>query len=311
MKLQPRKIRSYPEDSEGKSTGKVLTEKGVTVVELMIALGIGMLITGAIYATYVSQQRSFATQDRVSEVNSTSKIALDMIVNDIRDTGFGVPDALASFQRTAGCPGINGFVQKISFTDNDTSEDQITLIGAYRLAGNLANAVSSGATQIVLDGSTGVLNNTDRSYISIGGLSTAMVTSISGSALTLNGSVPVDKSYPAGVPVYLIENVTYQVVQGKLQKKRRMAGSGCTTIADTDVVAENIEDLQFEMLDTNGDGTTDRIRVNVLSRAEKPDPDFEGQGNPPSKIENRDHAITNDGFRRRLWRMEVVLRNPQ
>jgi hypothetical protein len=287
-----------------------LTEKGASLVELMIALGIGMIITGAIYATYVSQQRSFTAQDRVSEMNSTSKIALDMIVNDIRDTGFGVPDALASFQKIAGCSGINGFVQKISFADNDKSEDQITLVGAYRQAGSLANAVSSGATQIILAGSTGILNDTDRSYISIGGLSFAMVTSISGNALTLNGSTPVDKSYPPGVPVYLVENVTYQVVQGKLQKKRHMAGSGCTTNADTDVIAENIEDLQFEMLDTNGDGITERIRVNILSRAEKPDPDFEGQGNPPSKIENRGHAATNDGYRRRWWQMEVDLRNP-
>ena len=70
-----------------------------------------MVIIGAIYGSYISQQRSYIAQDQVAEMNSTSKIALDMIVNDIRETGFGLPEDLTTIQRTAGCNGINGFTK--------------------------------------------------------------------------------------------------------------------------------------------------------------------------------------------------------
>ena len=68
------------------------TDGGFTLIELLIALVISMVIIGAIYGSYISQQRSYIAQDQVAEMNSTSKIALDMIVNDIREIGFGLPD---------------------------------------------------------------------------------------------------------------------------------------------------------------------------------------------------------------------------
>ena len=53
-----------------------------------------------------------------------------------------------------------------------------------------------------------------------------------------------------------------------------------------------------------------RIRLNLLARTARPDPNFQGQGNPPAAIENRNHSSTDDSLRRRLWQMEVALRNP-
>ncbi len=292
---------------------RLSTDSGVTLVELMIAIVIGMILIGSIYGTYISQQRSFTAQDQVAEMNSTSKISLDMIVNDIRETGFGVPDDLSSVTRPGGCTGINGYTQKINLTDNTASEDQITILGGFRFVGNIAAAVSSGSTTLVLDDAS-KLNITDKSYITIAGLSFAVVTAIAGNTLTLQTGI--DRSYPVGVPVYLVENITYQVVfdatdnRWELRRVRRLAGSGCTTASDTDVIAENIEDLQFATVDTNGDGTTDRIRVNILAMTARLDPNFQGQGNPPSLIENRNHAATNDSLRRRWWQMEIDLRNP-
>jgi Tfp pilus assembly protein PilW len=287
----------------------------------MIAIFIGMIIIGATYAAYISQQRSFTSQDQVAEMNSTSKIALDIIANDIRETGFGVPTDLSGITR-AGCSGINSFTQKINFTDNANSDDQITLLGGFRFVGNTASAVTSGSTtlQLTTTSNLGMLNTADRSYISISGLSFAIVGGINTSTntLTLYNTTPVDKAYPAGVPVYLVEDVTYQVVfnaannRNELRKVSRINCSACgggTNCSDTDVIAENIEDLQFATVDINGDGITDRIRVNILSITPRPDPNFRGQGNPPAQIENRNHAPTNDGFRRRWWQMEVDLRN--
>ena len=274
----------------------------------MIALFIGMIIIGATYAAYISQQRSFISQDQVAEMNSTSKIALDMISNDIRETGFGVPSDLTIIQRPAGCLGINGYLQSISITDRTNGTDEITILGGFRLVGNIAAGVNTGSTTLTLSRISN-LNTTDRSYISIAGLGFAIITGISGNTLTLHNSTPADRPYPSGVPVYLMENITYQVVNRQLQKIRRLGSSGCSTNSDIDVIAENIDDFQVTTVDTNDDGTADRIRINILARTPRPDLNFQGQGNPPSQIENRNHVPTTDSFRRRWWQMEVDLRN--
>jgi prepilin-type N-terminal cleavage/methylation domain-containing protein len=286
-------------------------QHGFTLVELLIATAIGMIVIGALYGTYIAQQRSFTAQDQVAEMNSTSKIALDMIVNDIRETGFGVPSSLDTIERTAGCLGINGFTQAVNLTDNSASEDQITLLGGFRKVGDLTAAAESGSTTLILTDislltDSGGNFQPDRGYISVGGIDMAVVTAVDGLTNTLTLQDGIQRSFPAGVPVYLVENVTYQVVNGELQSVRRLAGAGCATSPDTDVIAENIEDLQFD-----GDGSaTGRIRVNILASTARGDPNFQGQGNPPLTIENRNHAATNDALRRRWWQMEVDLRNP-
>ncbi len=301
---------------------RLSTNGGFTLVELMIAIVIGMIIIGATYSTYISQQRSFVAQDQVAEMNTTSKIALDMIANDIREAGFGVPEA--------GTYNINGFTTVITPTDLTNAPDSITLVGGFRKAGTLcSNAagldIGPGDTQIVLvppSGSTTLnnINTTDKKNISIGGISFGIVTGGGGATTTITLQNMVGRPYPRytdqngngkcddgeGVPVYVIEDITYQVVGTDLQRVRRLNGGS----PDIDVIAQNIEDLQIALVDINGDGITDRIRVNILARTARPDPNFQGQGNPPATIENRNLAATNDSLRRRWWQMEVDLRNP-
>jgi len=294
-----------PSRGEGKGGG----EKGFTLTELMIAIVIGMIIIGATYATYISQQRSFTAQDQVAEMNTTSKIALDMIANDIREAGFGVPKA--------GTFNVNTFQIAITATDSTTVPDSITLLGGFRDIATLQNAAVVGSNQIMVnylpDTSTR-FNLTDRRNISISGVTFAVITNCTltadgtcsgAQAITLDRNI--NMASPAGIRVYLVEDTTYQVVGNQLQRVRRMNGGS----PDTDVIAENIEDLQFALVDIAPvDGVTDRIRINILARTARPDLNFQAQGNPPATIENRNHATTNDSLRRRWWQMEVDLRNP-
>lgn len=301
---------------------RLSTNGGFTLVELMIAIVIGMIIIGATYATYISQQRSFVAQDQVAEMNTTSKIALDMIANDIREAGFGLPEG--------GTFNINGFTSIINFTDKTDAPDTITILGGFRKAGTLCSnssgeAIKADDTQVNIKPPSGAttlkdINTTDKKNISINGISFDIVKTGGGSTMTIELQNPVGKTYPKytdqngngkcddgeGVPVYVIEDITYQVVGTDLQRVRRLNGGS----PDIDVIAQNIEDLQFAMVDINGDGITDRIRVNILARTARPDPNFQGQGNPPATIENRNHTPTNDSYRRRWWQMEVDLRNP-
>ncbi len=314
---------------------KLKKEEGFTLVELLIALAASMLLVVAAYATYIAQNRSYNAQEDVSEVNTQSKIATDMIANDIRAAGFGLPDDLS-------VDSINGRTTKITVLDNSNSTDAITILGAFRQIGTLAANATLGSTSITINNTSGItIDASKRKYLSIDGVTFVEITNISSNTLTLDRGL--DQDFSAGRPVYLVEDVTYCVdANGDLKRIRvdgNMANCTGSNTSDTDTIAQNIEDLQFAFAeDLNGDGMLDAaddqdgdgdfdgddfidgssvgdfsrvlaVRINVLARAAKPDPAFSGLGNPPAQIENRAHAATNDSYRRRWWQSVVTLRN--
>lgn len=312
---------------------EIKNNKGFTLIELLIALAASLLLVIAAYATYIAQNRSYNAQEDVSEINTQSKVATDMIANDIRTAGFGVPQDMA-------VDTINGRTTKIVALDSTNSTDAITIVGGFRQIGTLASNATLGSNTITISDVSGI-NTSDRRYISIDGVTFAEITAISGNKLTLDRGL--DQDFSAGRPVYLIEDVTYCVDANqnlkRIRRNANMANCSGNTGSDTDTIAQNIEDLQFAFAeDLNGDGFLDAsddqdgdgdfdgddfidgssvsdfsrvlaVRINVLARAEKPDKAFQGLGNPPSAIENRAHAPTNDAYRRRWWQSVVTLRN--
>jgi len=65
-----------------------LSEKGVTLIELMIALVICGIVVAAIYRLFVAQTRAYTVQDQVAEVQQNVRNAMELIVRDIRMAGF-------------------------------------------------------------------------------------------------------------------------------------------------------------------------------------------------------------------------------
>jgi len=63
-------------------------QSGFTLVELMVTLVVALVITGAAYASYVVQQRSFTAQDQVAEIQQNVRVGLDMMAREMRMAGF-------------------------------------------------------------------------------------------------------------------------------------------------------------------------------------------------------------------------------
>jgi type IV pilus assembly protein PilW len=59
-----------------------------TLIELLIAMAIVGVLMGAIYGIFVSSNRSYHTQDRVTEAQQGLRVGLDFMVRDIRMAGF-------------------------------------------------------------------------------------------------------------------------------------------------------------------------------------------------------------------------------
>ena len=63
-------------------------EKGLTLVELMIAMTISVIALGLAYSTYSAQQRSYANEQLVVDMQQNARSALAFMRREIRMTGY-------------------------------------------------------------------------------------------------------------------------------------------------------------------------------------------------------------------------------
>ena len=261
-----------------------LNNKGYTLVEIMIAITIGLILISAASATYVVQNRSSAAQESVSEINTQSKIAIDLISREIKSAGFGNPDDLNE-------EPINGVTTMVTPIDSTTSSDALTITGGLRMIGTLWPAgagpgspcpssldMESNLVNIVYSG-TDAPNDSDRRYLNLDGIKFVMVQNctLDSDDNCLSGTItldrPVGHSFPLldvngdgscnmGRPVYLVEDITFCIdANGTLRRIRNNGNPAtCTALATSvnDAIAENIEDLQFAYaVDTDNDNMAD------------------------------------------------------
>ncbi len=76
-------------------TQSIFKQKGVTLIELLVALVICSFVVSAIYRLFVIQTRAYTVQDEVIEVQQTVRSAMEILLRDLRMTGYD-DDSLAS-----------------------------------------------------------------------------------------------------------------------------------------------------------------------------------------------------------------------
>jgi type IV pilus assembly protein PilW len=62
--------------------------KGVTLVELMVALVISAIVIAGLYRVFIMQTKSYVVQDQVMEVQQNTRTAMETLLRDLRMTGF-------------------------------------------------------------------------------------------------------------------------------------------------------------------------------------------------------------------------------
>jgi type IV pilus assembly protein PilW len=63
-------------------------QTGISLVELMVAMVVGLLLLGGITRIYVSNQQSFIALEQLSRMQETGRFAMDMINQDLRRAGY-------------------------------------------------------------------------------------------------------------------------------------------------------------------------------------------------------------------------------
>lgn len=95
---------------------KIEKQYGFTLVELMIAMLLGLLIIGGVIAVFLSNKQTYATHNAISQVQDSSRNTFELLSRDIRETGLtgcGNSGRIANVLNN----GPNGAATKLWFAD--------------------------------------------------------------------------------------------------------------------------------------------------------------------------------------------------
>ena len=62
-------------------------QRGLTLIELMISIAIGLVVIGAVTYMYVGSKGAYRGNESVARIQEAGRFALDSITRDIRRTG--------------------------------------------------------------------------------------------------------------------------------------------------------------------------------------------------------------------------------
>lgn len=74
--------------------------QGFSIIELMVAMALGILILGGVVSLFASSRNSYESNEQLSRVQENGRFALDQIVRDVRDAGYRGCAKNATFTNT-------------------------------------------------------------------------------------------------------------------------------------------------------------------------------------------------------------------
>jgi prepilin-type N-terminal cleavage/methylation domain-containing protein len=270
-----------------------MKQKGMTLIELLVAMVITGLLGAGVYRTFVGQQNTYEVQDQVVDMQQNVRMAIGRMTREIRMGGFG---KLGATFFDSG--GMHGLYQNVVTPGGDGKS--ITVVAALQTLGTLsANAPAGWKTITVSNGSAFDLDK--KKYISINGMESYRIQKIDGNQIDFKGTDKLVYSHLIGEPVFLVMSITYSI--GMLDGIPVLLRDDHLGLGPQPM-AENIEDLRFRyvmsdgaILDAVPGGQLDNIRMiqaTIVARSDKTDPGL---------------AKVGDGFRRRTLTTNIQLRN--
>lgn len=92
-----------PVDCPPSTRGRLRGQHGFSIIELMVALLIGMLITGAMVVNYASLKRTFGVHDGMAQLQDTQRLILTLMTTTLQQAAYYSNPATDT--RAAALPG--------------------------------------------------------------------------------------------------------------------------------------------------------------------------------------------------------------
>ncbi len=268
--------------------------KGITLIELLVALVISSILVAALYRTFIRQQKTYMIQDQVVDMQQNVRVAIDRMSRELRMAGYG-GNILTVFVN------VNGFSNIITPVDNanniGNNDDKITIILADQVGVLNSNALK-GSTTVSVSGADELFNTVKKKYLNLNGQNNYVVSSVSGSTITLTTALAED--HLANEPVNLVKAITYGLgLSDDIPVLQRDENTG----GGAQPLVENIENLQLIYKDGNypeGVPATPldirRIELIVTARTSMSDPEYGSGGGYRTRVLTSSIKVRNMGL---------------
>ena len=115
VRLKSRKMDVATSGSDfcGNNSGQREADRGFSIIELLIAMAVGMVVLGGVYNVFTLLSKQFATQEVVIEMQQNARMAMDIVTREIRMAGYNptltltkCSGAMAPASPSTTCVGI-------------------------------------------------------------------------------------------------------------------------------------------------------------------------------------------------------------
>lgn len=317
-----------------------MRQKGFTLVELMIAMAVGVLLLLGLATLFSQNKRSYLQNEDIARLQEDGRYALEELARDIGTAGFfaelvdpssveplenslnGAPDcgvptaAPAPWIYTIGDGGLVN--NALAVVDNAATAAAAAAFPCMN-AGELVAGADVIAVKRVVGAETAVpLAN--RVYIQENGTRGIVYQN----AANIAPPIPApNRNWEYSPRIYYIRNFAQAAGDGIPTLCRKMLVPGVPPTLGDECIAQGIENVQLEFgIDTDADGSANvyvtnptlvqlqqvaAVRILVLGRSVRADPSYT---NPKTyQMSNEPAFAPGDNFYRRVFSSTVVVRN--
>ena len=315
-------------------------QQGATLIEIMIAMLLGLMLTGALLAMLAESRASFRQDEMFARMQDESRFAMREMTGDISMAGFigdiFMPESIALDGSLTGalatdCDRADGEPFAFSLIDTATGMDtSIIALDNINPADAVAQFSCLTAGELVPGTDIIAVKHLSGATIDLADLNPGDV------AMRYNGTVgalyvhPISGAVPApfedrllAPAIYFIRNYSNTPNDGTPALCRKVLGGGPTPTMVTECIAEGIENLQVEYgIDTSRNGSVDMhvtapsaadleavisVQVHVLARTAAADRSY--VNNKTFLLSNAAPYAPADSFRRRVFSTTVSVPN--
>ena len=242
------------------------TARGLSLIELMVALSIGALLLAGAVTVYMQSRNTYRTNDVASRMQEVGRYALDVISPDVRLAGFwGLTNRPDSFVNGAGAvAGDCGFNFAVNVALPIEGRDAVATGGTgYDPGWGCAPAAGIAAVDwadvLIVRRAAADIAVMENGRIQVES-NREIAALFSDGALPADFDATMSETRDLVVGVYYVgEGPTINGVrQFSLRRQTLIGGAGGPSIRDDEIIA-GVQDLQVQFgLDADGDGTVER-----------------------------------------------------
>lgn len=208
-----------------------MRQKGLTLVELMIGMALGLLVVLAVTYVFAGSRSSYRHQESLSAVQETGRIALEVLTRDIRMAGYPGCGNLLFMNHLSGDAALPADARFSNEVALQGVADQITIIRGSAENANLVSSPASNQVQVDNIASLGAVAAGDRLLMSDCVFTEVLtVAGVAGNTITTTDNL--SRQFRPGSRVMRLEQVNFSLSpQNELLRNGQPISAGVEALA--------------------------------------------------------------------------------